>query len=96
MNFFFFKLKKEREPESKTQAKEGYLLKKSLHKLDKYMGWEKRYVVLKHKILTWSKSNINLEIRNRIDLETVEKLEKLGKRKFIIVNLYSIKKLSYN
>ena len=54
------------------------------------MGWEKRYVVLKHEILTWSKSNVNLEIRNRIDLKKIVKIEKMGQRKFILVFFYVI------
>ena len=69
----------------KNIGKEGYLMKKSMHKLHKLLGWEKRYVTLKNDTFFWSISNINVERRNTINIKDLEKCEILKENQFILV-----------
>ena len=66
-------------------AKEGYLMKKSMHKFNKVLGWEKRYVTLKDSFF-WSISNTNLERRNNIQFKDLEKCEKIKEDQFALVS----------
>lgn len=57
-----------------------------MHKLNKLLGWEKRYVTLKNAIFYWSISNVNTERRNTISLKELEKCEKIKSNTFALVN----------
>ena len=71
--------------EEKSVGKEGYLMKKSMHKFNKLLGWEKRYVTLKDDSFFWSISNTNVERRNTIKLGELEKCEKVKEDQFVLV-----------
>lgn len=71
--------------EGAVEEKEGFLLKKSMHKLNKYLGWEKRYVSFRKGTFFWSISNINTERRNTIQVKNLEKCEKIKENQFALV-----------
>jgi len=71
--------------EEKNVGKEGYLMKKSMHKFNKLLGWEKRYVTLKNDFLHWSISNKNIEVRNTIKVHDIEKCAKIKEDQFVLV-----------
>lgn len=69
-------------------AKEGYLHKKTINKLQKLIGWKQRYVCLKDENIFWVASNtLTDNPRAVIAIKTIEKCQSHKENKFFLVSL---------